>query len=146
MGEVYDRVLRFKKKYPMTVGWRLRKNSAIVEKHLNKGEKVLYAFYAQKNDNPIDMTSTAVIALTSKRVLIGRKRAFLGYFLDSITPDMFNDMNVKSGIFWGKIYIDTIKELVTLSNIQKKALNEIESKLTAYMLDARKKFPRHKKD
>lgn len=141
MESVYKKVLDFKKKYPMTVGWRLRKNASIVEKHLNPGEKVIYAFYAQKNDNPLDFLSTAVIALTNKRILIGRKRVVLGYFLDSITPDMFNDLKVLSGIVWGKIYIDTVKEFVTLSNISKAALSEIETEITAYMMEEKKKYP-----
>ena len=42
MGQVYNMALRFKKKHPSTVGWRLKKNASIVEKHLNPGEKPLY--------------------------------------------------------------------------------------------------------
>ena len=140
MEMVYKKVLEFKRKYPMTVGWRLRKNSAIVEKHLNPGEKVIYVFCAQKNDNPLDFLSTAVVALTNKRILIGRKRVVIGYFLDSITPDMFNDLKVSSGIFWGKIYIDTVKEFVTLSNISKDALTEIETEISSYMMEAKKEY------
>lgn len=137
---VYEHVLKFKYKYPFTVGWRLKKNSEIVERHLNPGEKVLYAFIAQKNDNPFNMITSAVVALTNKRLLVGRKRVVFGYFLDSITPDMFNDLKVASGIVWGKIYIDTIKELVTLSNISKDALREIETAISSYMMEEKKKY------
>ena len=49
---VYQHVARFKNKYPLTIGWRYRKNASIVEKHLNPGEYVVYAFIAQKNNNP----------------------------------------------------------------------------------------------
>ena len=48
---VYQHVARFKNKYPLTIGWRYRKNASIVEKHLNPGEYVVYAFIAQKNNN-----------------------------------------------------------------------------------------------
>ena len=113
MGNVYKMALRFKNKYPMTVAWRIRKNASVIERHLNPGEEVLYVFAAQKNDNPFDIVSTAVIALTNKRILIGRKRVVFGYFLDSITPDLFNDLKIKSGILWGKAYIDTLNELDT---------------------------------
>ena len=68
MGEVYKRVLKFKLKYPRTIGWRLRQNSEVVERHLNPDEKVLYAFVAQKNDNPLNFFESAVIALTNKRI------------------------------------------------------------------------------
>ena len=140
MGSVYEQLRAFKNKYPMTVGWRLKQNSEVIEKHLNPGEKVLYAFVAQKNDNPLDIISTAVVALTNERILIGRKRVVMGYFLDSITPDMFNDLKISSGIIWGKVYIDYVKEFVTLSNISKDALSEIETKISSFMMEQKKKY------
>lgn len=136
----YELAYEFKKKYSMSIAWRLKKNAKIIEKHINPDEKLLYVFTAQKNDNPFDLCSTAIIALTDKRLLIGRKRVIFGYFLDSITPDMFNDLKVLSGIIWGKLYIDTINELVTLSNIDKKALPEIETMITSYMMTEKKKL------
>lgn len=140
MGIVYNKVLKFKSKYPLTIAWRLKQNASIVEKHLNEDEKVLYAFAAQKNDNPLDILGTAVVALTDKRILIGRKRVVFGYFLNSITPDMFNDLKIKGGIIWGKVYLDTIKEFITLSNIALSALPEIESKISGYMMEAKKLY------
>lgn len=140
MGEVYRRALKFKKLHPSTIGWRLKKNSEIVERHLNPDEHVIYVFVAQKNDNPLDILGTAVIALTDKRILIGRKRVVFGYFLDSITPDLFNDLKVKGGIIWGKVYIDTVKEFITLSNIGVEALPEIETQISSYMMDMKKKY------
>lgn len=140
MGIIYKKALQFKQKYPMTIGWRLKKNSEIIEKHLNPSEKVLYVFVAQKNDNPLDIISTAVVALTSERILIGRKRVVLGYFLDSVTPDMFNDLKILSGIIWGKVYIDSVKEFITLSNVSKAALSEIETKISSFMMKQKKKY------
>lgn len=137
---VYKQVLKFKEKYPWTIGWRLKENSSVVERHLNPGEEVLYAFIAQKNDNPFNIFGSAVVALTNKRILIGRKRVVIGYFLNSITPDMYNDLKISSGIIWGKVYIDTIKEFVTLSNISKDALAEIETEITSYMMEEKKKY------
>ena len=98
-------------------------------------------FCAQKNDNPFNMISTAVVALTTQRILIGRKRVVFGYFLDSITPDLFNDLKVFSNIIWGKIHIDTLNEFVTLSNISKAALSEIETKVSSFMMEEKKKYP-----
>ena len=119
---VYQHVARFKNKYPLTIGWRYRKNASIVEKHLNPGEYVVYAFIAQKNNNPFNIFGSAVVALTNERILIGRKRVVFGYFLDSITPDLFNDLKILGGIIWGKVIIDTVKELVILSDISNDAL------------------------
>ena len=64
----------------------------------------------------------------------------MGYFLDSITPDMFNDLKILSGIIWGKVYIDYVKEFVTLSNISKNALSEIETKISSFMMEQKKKY------
>lgn len=138
--DVYSRVKDFKNKYPMTVSWRLKAHSKIIEKHLNPDEEVIYAFAAQKNDNPLDIVTTSVVALTNKRIIVAQKRLFFGYFFKSITPDMFNDLTVKMGIIWGKIYIDTVKEFIKFSNIQREALPEIETAITSYMMEAKKEY------
>ena len=140
MGEVYRKVLEFKRRHPNTIGWRIKQNSEIVQKHLNPGEKVLYAFIAQKNDSLFNIFDSAVVALTDRRILIGRKRVVIGYFLNSITPDLFNDLKVSGGLIWGKVYIDTVKEFVTLSNISNDALTEIETEITSYMMKEKKKY------
>lgn len=140
METVYEQVLKFKAKHPMTIGWRIEKNASVVQKHLNPDEEVLYSFIAQKNDNPFNIFGSAVVTLTNKRILIGRKRVVIGYFLNSITPDMFNDLKITSGVIWGKVHIDTIKEFVTLSNVAKSALAEIETNISNYMMEEKKKY------
>lgn len=137
---VYQKLLAFKKKYPMTIAWRLKSHAKIIEKHLNPGEEVLYAFAAQKNDNPLDIITTYAIALTNKRIMIGSKRVFFGYFFTTITPDLFNDLKVNMGIIWGKIYIDTVKEFVTFSNLDRNALPEIETNISEYMMNEKRKI------
>lgn len=140
MKSVYELVTEFKRKYSMTVAWRLKANSKIIEQHLNPDEYVTYAFAAQKNDNPFNILGTAVVAVTNKRLVIGRNRVVIGYFFDSITPDLFNDLKIKSGIVWGKILIDTMKEFVCLSNIDKRALAEIETKISSFMIEEKKNY------
>lgn len=137
---VYKKVREFKNRYPMTIAWRLKAHSKVINLHLNPGEEVKYAFAAQKNDNVFDIITTYVIVLTNKRILLGQKRLLFGYFFTAITPDMFNDMQVKSGIVWGKVCIDTVKEEVILSKIQKDALDEIETAVTEYMMEEKKKY------
>lgn len=146
MGQVYKKVLEFKKKYPGTIAWRLKSHCARVEEHLNPGEKVLYAFCGQKNDNFYDIISTSVFVITSKRLLIVNDRLLFGYFLYSITPDMFNDLTVYSGLIWGKIKIDTINELVPITNLSKKSLDEIETKVTEYMIAGKKEYGKKEKE
>ena len=136
----YEFALEFKKKHPFTVAWRIKQNASVVDHHVNSDERVLYAFAAQKNNNPFNIWGTAVVAITNKRILIGRKRVVIGYFLNSVTPDMFNDLKVTSGIIWGKIYIDTVKEFIALSNISKDALDEIETEISTYMMEEKKQY------
>lgn len=138
--EVYNRVIKFVSKYPNTIAFRLRKHSEIMEKHLNPGEKVLYVFTGQKNPRSISFPNTFVVALTNKRLLFARKRCFFGYFFYSVTPDMFNDLKVSSGLFWGRVMIDTVKEVAFISNVDKNALSEVETSITEYMLREKKKY------
>jgi len=135
-----EALLKFKEKYPFTVAWRIKKHAKIIDQHMNPGEKVIYAFGAQKNDNPLDFITTAAIVLTNKRLLVAQKRVLFGYFFYSITPDLFNDLQVRMGLFWGKVYVDTVKELVVLSNISKNALPEIETSITEFMMSEKKKY------
>ena len=141
MKSVYEQVKTFKRKYPMTLTHhRLKKHSEIVEMHLNPGEVVTYAFAAQKNASALDIFETSVIAITNKRILIGQKRVLFGYFLSAITPDLYNDILVRSGVIWGSVTIDTVKEVIELSNISKSALPEIETKITSFMMEAKKSY------
>lgn len=138
--EVYKKLKEFKKKYPLTIGWRLKSHCKIIEKHLNPGEVVNYVFVGQKNDIPFDIISTYVVALTDRRILLAQKRLLFGYMFTAITPDLFNDLKVRTGIVWTKIYIDTAKEFVVMSKIQKQASDEIETNITEYMMEEKKKY------
>lgn len=140
MGKVYEEALKFKKRYPGTVAWRIKKHCDRVEEHLNPDEEVLYVFLGQKNNKFYDIISTSVFVITSKRLLIANDRLIFGYFLYSITPDMFNDLTVYSGLIWGMVTIDTVKEMVYISNLSKKSLDEIETNVTRYMMEEKQKY------
>ena len=142
-NNIYKWAISFKKRYPSTVAWRLKNHC---QKHLNDDETVLYVFTGQRNDNWYDVISTSVFVITDKRLIIAQDRLLFGYFLYSITPDMFNDLAVISGLIWGKIEIDTIKELVTISNLSKAALDEIETSVTKYMMEEKKEYPLRNKE
>lgn len=143
MGKVYDQVCMFKAKYPGTITWwRLKKHARVVEQHLNPDEEPLYSFAGQKNDDMLDLWSTAVFCITNKRILIGQDHILTGYTLNSITPDMFNDMQVYKGILFGKITVDTVKEVVTFTNLDKKSLPEIETAISSNMIMQKQKYAR----
>lgn len=140
MSNTYKLAKDFMKKYPMTVAWRIKKHCDIIDKHLNPGEKILYLFLGQKNDRAIDLVNTNVIAFTNKRIMVGTKRVVFGYFFKSITPDMYNDLSVSKGIIWGRIVIDTIKEVITITNVDARALDEIETNITEIMIKNKKEY------
>lgn len=140
MAKTYDYVREFKKKYPTTINWwRTKKHSDLVDKNLNPGEQVLYAFAAQKNNDHGSIFDTAVLALTNQRIIIAQNRLIIGYTVNSITPELYNDMQINAGIIWGTITIDTMKEVVHFSNISKNALTEIQTTINSYMLESKKK-------
>lgn len=144
--DLYKELKKFKKKYPLTIAWRLRKNLSIIEKHLNPDEEVKYIFTGQKNDKWYDVFSTGVIAITNKRILIGRKRVLFGYALDSVMPYMYNDLNIRAGLIWGKVIIDTIKEEIVFTNVDKASLDEIETNISENMITLKRKYPKDNKN
>ena len=58
---------------------------------------------------------------------------------------MFNDLKVVTRIFWGTVIIDTVKELVYISNLSKRALPEIETNVTENLMEAKKEYLRKEK-
>ena len=113
---------------------------------MNSDEKVLYAFAAQNDDSHRSIFNTAVLALTNERLLIAQDYIILGYRLNSVTPDLYNDLQIYAGIIWGTVTIDTAKEVLNFSNISKKALPEIQTSISSFMIEAKKKYPQKPKD
>lgn len=142
----YVEMRNFLRKYPFTIAWRTRSHCKIIDQHLNPGEKILYIFAGQKNDRSVDMFNTYVVAFTNKRIMVATKRVLFGYFFKSITPDMYNDLTIHKGIIFGRVVIDTIKEVITITNIDPKALSEIETNITEIMLQQKKEFAKREKE
>lgn len=139
-NSVYTLAKEFKRKYPATVAFRIRAHSKLAQKFIGSDEEVKYVFVAQKNFKSYEFINTNVIVLTNKRLLVATKRLLFGYFYKAITPDLFNDITLRSGILWGKVVIDTVKEKVILSNIDKAALAEIEQNVSSVMIEEKKKY------
>lgn len=138
--KVYEEALKFKKRYPGTIAWRLKKHSKVAEMHINPDEEVQYVFTCQKNTHSYEIFRTFVVVMTNKRMILAQKRMLFGYIFISITPDMYNDLTLLTGIIWGKVCIDTVKEVVQLSNLSKDALPEIETKITQSMMEMKKEY------
>ena len=146
MGNSYVLVSKFMRKYPLTIAWRLKQHAKIIDKHLNPGEKILYVFAGQKNDRAIDIFNTNIVAFTDKRIMVATKRVIFGYFFKTITPDMYNDLSVNKGVIFGSVTLDTIKEVITITNIDPKALSEIETNITEIMIKQKKSYPKREQE
>lgn len=140
MGKVYDKIVNFEKKYSGGISWRMKKHAKVIEDYINSDEDILYAFCAQKNDKFTEWFNTFAIVVTNKRILLGHKRLIWGSFLYSITPDLYNDMKIYKGLLWGKIVIDTVKEEIILTNLPKRSLDEIETTISKFMMEAKKQY------
>ncbi|MDD4705984.1 MAG: PH domain-containing protein [Bacilli bacterium] len=141
MSQTYKMVKEFKNKYPFTITWwRLKAHSKLVDKYLNPDEKLLYVFAGQNDNSHSSILNTAVLALTNERIIVAQDRLIIGYKISSITPDLYNDVSVNSGLLWGIVRIDTVKEIIYFSNLSKKALPEIQNNISRYMSEAKKRF------
>ena len=145
MSSVYEQVKEFKRKYPGTIAFRTKKHASVIERHLNPGEKIIYVFCGQKNEQSLIVINSCVIALTNKRIMIGQKRVLWGYFFTTITPDLYNDLKVRKNLLWSDIEIDTVKENVYISNLNPKAAVEIETVITEFMMKEKKKYDQKNK-
>lgn len=144
-NSVYTLAKEFKRKYPATIAFRIKAHAKLAQKFIGSDEQVKYVFVAQKNFKSYEFINTNIIVLTNKRLLVATKRIVFGYFYKAITPDLFNDLSIKSGLLWGKVVIDTVKEIVILSNIDKAALAEIEQNISNVMMKEKKKYLRGSK-
>ena len=139
---IYELAKKFKRNYSKTVCFRIKAHSSIVEKHLNPNEKVLFVFCGQKNKQSYMFINSCVVALTNKRIIVGQKRLLWGYFFTTVTPDMYNDLKVRKNLIWSDIEIDTVKENVYLSNLDPRGAVEIETAITSFMMEEKKKYER----
>lgn len=135
----YEKLKAFKHKFPKCVTWfRLKKHCGIVDKHLNPGEHVDFILAGQLDNETLSFFNTGVIAITNQRIIVAQNRLLIGYKFSSITPDLYNDMQVDCGLFWGTLCVDTVKEKIYVSNLDKDSLPEIETSITMFMADAKR--------
>jgi len=137
-SETYELVKEFDKKYPGSLTWwRLKKHSQLVDRYLQKGEKVIFAIAGQwcDDDDHDGWLTTGVMALTTERIIISQNRFTPGHRVISIAPKFFNDVKVRAGAIWGTVTIDTAKEKVWFRKVSRKALFEVKNTISKYMLE-----------
>ena len=133
MSRVYELAKRFQNKYFGTIAFRLKAHAQVIDDNLSNNERILYVFCGQKGYSHREIFSTCIVVLTDKRIIVATKRVLWGYFLTTITPELFNDLKVQTGIIFGRVTIDTAKELLTISNLSKKSTTEVQNAFTKYI-------------
>ena len=78
--------------------------------------------------------------MTSERLIFAQKRLIIGFSFNSITPEMFNDIKITSGIIWGSVMIDTVKEVIYITNVSKQALSDIQKNISKFMISEKKNY------
>ena len=71
---IYEKAKEFKRKYPRTIAFRIKKHAKVASKFIGDDEEVKYVFVAQKNHHSLDFVNTNIIVLTDKRLLVATKR------------------------------------------------------------------------
>lgn len=137
-NKIYILAKKFKEKFFGTVAFRIKAHSNVIQEHINKDEKLLYVFCGQRGHSNYEIFSSCIIVLTDKRILVGTKRVLFGYFYTSVSLKWFNDLKIQSGVLWGKIIIDTAKEVLVISNLAKGSLYEIENAISNVVAKYRK--------
>jgi len=140
MNNTYSVIKSFMKKYPLTMAWRTKAHAKVVDQHLATDERILYALAGQNNEGIVEIFNTYIVVFTNKRIILAKKRLLFGYFFKSITPDMYNDLSVNKGLIWGRIVIDTVKEVIRITNIDASALPEIDMKINQIMINQKKEY------
>ena len=72
-------------------------------------------------------------------------------FMDTIIrysnfDDMLNDFEIRTGIFFGSIEIDTVKEHFIIDGLSKKSLEEVEDAISKYLINEKIKILKNKKE
>lgn len=89
--------------------WAL-KHFSIIEKALSKDEEVLMCFIGLHNYiSPTKHDQNYAYAVTSKRIMMAQQRV-VGQNFQSVMLSNLNDVSMRTGVVFGAITIDTIKE------------------------------------
>ena len=98
----------------MTQKWTL-KHFTVAENQLNDDEKVLFAFVGLYNYvSATNHDSNFAIAVTNDRIIAGQKK-LMGENVKTITRRNLNDISKTTGMIWGILTIDTIKEKLNIA-------------------------------
>ena len=71
-------------------------------------------------------------ALTNKRIMMAQKKAIVGEVFQTVSLNNINDITFKSGLLYGKLTVDTIKEKFNIE-VEKDTAKRIKSSFHTIM-------------
>lgn len=95
-------------------GWNKKwgiKHFKIIEKNLLSDEEVKMPFIGLHNSISFSKhDGNFAYALTNKRIVMAQQKAITGEIFQTVSLNNVNDITFQSGLIYGKLTIDTIKE------------------------------------
>lgn len=113
-------------------GWNEKwgvKHFQVIEKSLMDKEEVLMTFIGLHNyESPTKHDNYFAYAITNKRIIMAQKNMIAGENLQTVYLDNINDITFKSGVLFGVMTIDTIKETFNVG-LNKESAQKINAKV-----------------
>lgn len=110
------------------------KHFALIEQALDAGEDVLMCFIGLHNYvSATKHDSNYAYAITSKRIIMAQKK-LIGEALQTVALDHVNDITFKSGLAFGIVTIDTMKEKFNVA-IDKTQAKNVSDKLHTLLIE-----------
>ena len=118
--EMYDAAKETGSGQGLNESWGV-KHFGIIEKNLHADEEGLYTFIGLHNY--ISMSKhdqNFAYAVTNKRILMGQKK-IVGEAFQSVSLENINDITLQTGMVYGTVTVDTIKEAFNVGVVKSQA-------------------------
>lgn len=117
-------------------GWNRKwgtKHFKIIEENLLPGEEIKMPFIGLHNSISVSKhDGHFAYALTNKRIMMAQKKAVTGEIFQTVSLNNINDITFQSGLIYGKLTIDTIKETFNIE-VDKETAKTIKSSFHVIM-------------
>lgn len=114
------------------------KHFRVIADNLDENEKVLMTFIGLKNyESATKHDNYFAFAITNKRFIMAQKNIISGETIQTVYLDNINDITFKSGIMFGVLTIDTIKEVFSVG-LDKSCAKAIHDKAITIIRDIKK--------
>lgn len=133
MGVVYEKLMKFKDRYPGTWGSRLKKHAEVVENNLLSGEKVIDAFYGKH-----EYLETYIGVITDRRFIFARKNLLYGSEFYSIDKNEICKVSNSKDMIYSTVSVGTLNRNYTFfSKMSTAGANSVAKTIARETIDKR---------